>query len=160
MKNIQSKMNVINRHGQYFMKKARSGLREILEERLKALNNQWDRLQDHASARQKDLEQLVQDKADNEVLSGEDSSLNAIRNNTALLSSLYFNTENEVSGNIAPPAPFSLLRLHYTRKRLTTCQQDVFATGVYSTKLVNKLQQRCYFISCYKVVTRNLLTNC
>ncbi len=79
------------------MKKARSGLREILEERLKALNNQWDKLQDHASARQKDLEQLVQDKADSEVLSGEDSSLNALRNNTALLSSLYFNTENEVS---------------------------------------------------------------
>lgn len=82
------------------MKKARSGLREILEERLKALNNQWDKLQDHASARQKDLEQLVQDKADNEVLSGEDSSLNALRNNTALLSSLYFNIENEVRGNI------------------------------------------------------------
>ena len=79
------------------MKKARSGLREILEERLKALNSQWDKLQEHASARQKDLEELVQDKADNEVMSGEDSSLNALRNNTALLSSLYFNTENEVS---------------------------------------------------------------
>ena len=78
------------------MKKARSGLREILEERLKALNNQWDKLQDHASARQKDLEQLVQDKADNEAVSGEDSSLASLRNNTALLSSLYFNTENEV----------------------------------------------------------------
>ena len=78
------------------MKKARSGLREILEGRLKALNNQWDKLQDHASARQKDLEQLVQDKADNEAVSGEDSSLASLRNNTALLSSLYFNTENEV----------------------------------------------------------------
>lgn len=100
MKNIQSKINVINRHGQYFMKKARSGLREILEERLKALNNQWDKLQDHASARQKDLEQLVQDKADSEAVSGEDSSLASLRNNTALLSSLYFNTENEVRINV------------------------------------------------------------
>ena len=100
MKNIQTKMNVINRHGQYFMKKARSGLREILEERLKALNNQWDKLQDHASARQKDLEQLVQDKADNEAVSGDDSSLASLRNNTALLSSLYFNTENEVGLNV------------------------------------------------------------
>ena len=84
------------------MKKARSGLREILEERLKALNDQWDKLQDHASARQKDLEQIVQDKTDSEVVSGEDSSLNALRNNTALLSSLYFNTENEVSCDTTP----------------------------------------------------------
>ncbi|XP_028409089.1 uncharacterized protein LOC114531672 [Dendronephthya gigantea] len=95
MKNIQSKINTINRHGPYFMKKARSGLREILEERLRALNKQWDKLQGHATARQKDLEQLVQDKADNELVAGEDSSLSSLRNNTALLSSLYFNTENE-----------------------------------------------------------------
>ena len=95
MKNIQSKVNVINRHGQYFTRKARSGLREILEERLRALNEQWDKLQDQASARQKDLEQLVQERTDNELLTGEDSSLNALRSNTALLSSLYFNTENE-----------------------------------------------------------------
>ena len=97
MKSVQSKINTINRHGQYFIKKARSGLREILEERLRALNNQWDKLQGHATARQKDLEQLVQDKADDELVAGEDSSLNSLRNNTALLSSLYFNTENEVN---------------------------------------------------------------
>ena len=93
------------------MKKARSGLREILEERLKALNDQWDKLQDHASARQKDLEQIVQDKTDSEVVSGEDSSLNALRNNTALLSSLYFNTENEVSCDITPFVHYSLRML-------------------------------------------------
>ena len=95
MKDIQSKMNIINRHGQYFKGKARSGLREILEERLRALNDQWNKLQDRASARQKELEQLVQEKADNELFSSEDGSLNELRGNTALLSSLYFNTENE-----------------------------------------------------------------
>jgi hypothetical protein len=42
-----------------------------------------------------------------------------------------------------------------TRKNLTTCQQDVFATGL-STSCNNVV----VLSSCYKVVTHNLLTNC
>jgi hypothetical protein len=47
----------------------------------------------------------------------------------------------------------------YTRKKFTTCQQDVFATGLWQPcqQVVTML---FLLSSCYKVVTHNLLTNC
>ncbi|XP_046859809.1 nesprin-1-like isoform X2 [Xenia sp. Carnegie-2017] len=95
MKNIETRMNIVNRHAPNFTRKAQSGLHKVLEERLKALNNQWDELRENASTRQKDLERRLHDHTESETSSDEDNCVYALKKNTALLSSLYFNTENE-----------------------------------------------------------------
>lgn len=96
MKNIETRMNIVNRHAPNFTRKAQSGLHKVLEERLKALNNQWDELRENASTRQKDLERRLHDHTESETSSDEDNCVDALKKNTALLTSLYLNTENEV----------------------------------------------------------------
>jgi hypothetical protein len=49
--------------------------------------------------------------------------------------------------------------LNYRRKNLTTCQQDVFATGWYFVaSLSTSCNNAVILSSCYKVVTHNFYT--
>jgi hypothetical protein len=46
--------------------------------------------------------------------------------------------------------------LYYTRKNLTTCQQDVFATGLWQACQQVVTMMLFYQVNCYKVVIHNL----